>query len=517
VKSSPGRALLCTPLVTALAIAFAQPARAVTYQVIVPMPIASSQSRTATCEDIYGALVAPLISYTGGPLSQTRQVLSQHSFGPWITMVGECLRNYQATRAVPASCPANQQGTASANQERDWTLNDAGATVSDTGYVTKSTDYSCDYYYLSTQQETKTETDSCPANQRGTGQVRNYQRSYDLWSDSSKRNYTDWALTQTTAATCAYYYVSTQTAYSSSTDACPSNQTGTGATHYYSQTYDLWSDGSKRNYSAWTQYQVSASSCTYYYVSTQTEYTSSFSPCEPGMNGNGVTTNYSRTYQLWSDGSKRNYSGWTFTGSTGSCWWPASCFPAGSMVLMADGSQKEITTLAAGDMVMGPTGPWRVDYLYRTRLGGRRMLSTRDRHFVWTEEHLIWARDEGRQWWWSGHAQGLRDEVASGLVVGLFDNNSIMEEGDPEFANLDFTWVRPDIVDATAEYSPLTEVFEPWAPPGDRRMAFIDGFLVTCGTNQWECDYSKFNWSPDQAQRVREMMARYAGEHPAQA
>lgn len=437
-----------SPVTAALMMAFSGQARSAAYM-IVPFPMSSSESRTATCEQVYGPAVAPVISYDGGPLEQTRKIRSKGVFDPWLTTAGECLRNLHQSRTIAGVCPSDKRGSASDYQERDWILDDADKIVSDTGFVTKSTDYSCDYYYLRSETE-----------------------------------------------------------YSSQTDACASNQTGVGTTRYYRRNYDVWSDGSRRNHTAWELYQSVAASCAYYYVRTVTEYrTEDYDRDYCGDNGGWGTYTDKRTYQLWSDGSKRNYSGWTRYSSNGKCY-PFSCFPAGSMVLMADGTQKEISTIEAGDWVMGPTGPWQVDYLYRNVLGDRKMLSTRDRRFVWTQEHLIWARSEGKEWWWSGNAQGLRDEVVAGVVVGLFDNNSIMEGGRPEFANIDFGWSQVDIIDATAEYSYLTEVFEPMAPKGDRRMAFIDGFLVTCGTNQWECDYSQFHWDDEQRARIHEMIGQ---------
>ncbi len=497
-----------TPLTAALAFAYGGSAYAAAY-LVMPIPVKATQTRTATCDEAYGTIAAPLISYEGGPLSQSRRILADHSFGPWVIESGSCLRNYLQDRDITGVCPANQAGSAVDHQERTWTLDDAGATVNDTGFVTKSSDYTCDYYYLRTETENSNQTDACPANQRGTGESRSYSRTYDVWSDASKRNYSVWTLYNTVASSCAYYYLSTNIEYTSQTAACAANQTGTGSTSYYSRTYDLWSDNTHRNISAWTVYQTTPSSCTYYYVSTQTEYMTSYD-CGTDYYSSGSDV-YRRTYQLWSDGSARNYTGWVYDHGDLSCYPPfSSCFPAGSMVLMADGTQKEISTIVSGDVVMGPTGPWEVDYLYRNRLGPRKMLSTEDRKFTWTQEHLIWARMGGKEWWWSGNAQGLRDEVKAGVVIGLFDNNSIMEGGRPEFANIDNGWSQVDIVDATAEYSPMTEVFEPMAPKGDRRMAFIDGFLVTCGTNQWECDYSKFHWDDKQLALVREMLEKNA-------
>src|SRR5690606_28800364 len=39
------------------------------------------------------------------------------------------------------------------------------------------------------------------------------------------------------------------------------------------------------------------------------------------------------------------------------------CFPSGALVLMADGSLKNIAEVKSGDLVQGPTRVWEVDYL----------------------------------------------------------------------------------------------------------------------------------------------------------
>lgn len=65
-----------------------------------------------------------------------------------------------------------------------------------------------------------------------------------------------------------------------------------------------------------------------------------------------------------------------------------SCFTAGTMILMADGSQRPIETIAAGDQVMGRRG--RINAVMaceRTVLGGRRLYALNGgRQFV-TAEH----------------------------------------------------------------------------------------------------------------------------------
>jgi len=141
----------------------------------------------------------------------------------------------------------------------------------------------------------ETTTSACPAAQPSG--VINMRRDFEVWSDGSKRNYSAW---YETGRTCAAIKSSTETEFQ--TLACPS-ATPSG-TWKQSRTYDLWSDGSKKNYSAWTDV---TKTCAAVKSSTETE-TQSLS-C-PSTHPSGTWTQ-SRTYDLWSDGSKKNYSAWT--------------------------------------------------------------------------------------------------------------------------------------------------------------------------------------------------------------
>lgn len=95
--------------------------------------------------------------------------------------------------------------------------------------------------------EYENSTYSCPATHPSG--VINVRRSYDLWSDGSRRNYSEWS---ETSRTCAA--VKTGTSSESQTLACP-DLTPSG-TWSQTRTFDTWSDGSKKNYSAWSDTSV---------------------------------------------------------------------------------------------------------------------------------------------------------------------------------------------------------------------------------------------------------------------
>lgn len=182
----------------------------------------------------------------------------------------------------------------------------------------------------------------------------------------------------------------------------------------------------------------------------------------------------------------------TYTNCNCNC---ASCFPAGSVVLMADGSWKEISLIRAGDFIQGPTGPWEVERVDLPILGPRDMWSFEDGSMLWSAEHPLWARNvaTGKQWWWSADPDVWRHEIEIGVTVGLFDNHSIMSHGDEvEFAHLEEVWVQKRPVKVSG-YGFDTQLYLPIAKNGDR-MGFVNGYLVTFGTDQYKYDYSKFEW-----------------------
>lgn len=91
-------------------------------------------------------------------------------------------------------------------------------------------------------------TQACPATQPQG--VVNIQQSYEVWSDDSVRNASGW---YETSRTCVAVKSRTQT--DSRSYSCPAGQSGSIT---QTRTYDVWSDGSTNNFSAWN---VSSNSC----------------------------------------------------------------------------------------------------------------------------------------------------------------------------------------------------------------------------------------------------------------
>ncbi len=167
----------------------------------------------------------------------------------------------------------------------------------------------------------------------------------------------------------------------------------------------------------------------------------------------------------------------------------STCFPAGSMVLMANKTLKPIEQVVVGEMVMAPNGPTRVIGTETPYLGLRKLLQLSDGH-TWSEEHTHWTRaDDGTQWWWSSNPDSWRSEVEQGLFGGLLDNSTLRTGSTGfEFAHMD-GWKREVPKEIPGEYSmPLYFIRTNGAP------VIIDGYVVGAGPDESAFDYTTLDW-----------------------
>lgn len=177
-------------------------------------------------------------------------------------------------------------------------------------------------------------------------------------------------------------------------------------------------------------------------------------------------------------------------------WAPVTCFPAGSMVLMADGTEKAIETIIESDILMGADGqPVTIKVLDFPILGERKMLSfAEDRTMRWSDEHLFWGKNETKQWWWTADHSSWIKEVEMGAVVGLKDNNSFLPTEGFQFANME-GFVNRTVIDVSHEY-PEGRNTKLYLPVNNTGVPFIvNGYVVTGGTNEFTYDYTQFDWS----------------------
>lgn len=178
----------------------------------------------------------------------------------------------------------------------------------------------------------------------------------------------------------------------------------------------------------------------------------------------------------------------------------STCFPAGSLVLMADFTWKKIEDVVVGDLVMSPTGVAVIRQIDRPVLGERRMFRMNDHSLYWSAEHSFWVKRMHREWLWTLDPEALAREAAAGDIGGVKDFTTLFvgEDGKPElFAKWEAynggCWeinhpVRAHEFDDRPElplYLPLTENGE---------LIIVNGYVVGAAINEDAFDYSSLEW-----------------------
>lgn len=193
-----------------------------------------------------------------------------------------------------------------------------------------------------------------------------------------------------------------------------------------------------------------------------------------------------------------------------------TCFPAGSMVLMADGIEKRIEHVRIGDWIMGADGkPVQIHQIDTPILGNRRMMSMTDGSLLWSEEHAMWTRDAAHaEWWWSANPEAWRAEVAQGAIGGLHDNASMREGEGYAFAHMT-GWIEKGVIEAQG-YGPDTQLYLPMT---NGVPIIVNGYAVGAGVNEDGYDYKALRWSPERivGTLARQALARVMRHMPSHA
>ncbi len=167
-----------------------------------------------------------------------------------------------------------------------------------------------------------------------------------------------------------------------------------------------------------------------------------------------------------------------------------TCFPAGNLVMMADGEWRVIEGIRVGEYVMGADGkPAEVIGMELPILGDRKLMRMGDGSLSWSEEHLLWAKQGGKEWWWSANREIWKDEVRKGLVQGLDDDDSILE-GRVEFAHME-GWVdrEVEVIDAPRD-------LQLFLPVTRGVPIIVNGYLAEAWAHELTYDHKQFAWSP---------------------
>jgi hypothetical protein len=152
------------------------------------------------------------------------------------------------------------------------------------------------YSYTTTQDQAA----GCPAD-RPSGYILQ-RRTYEVWTDGSARNFGGWYNVADYCSAVGLYTTTRDNAV-----GCPAERPS--GYILQRQSYEVWSDGSTRNFSAW--YNV-ADYCVAVYRSTQTfyqQYTCAPVDGQGRITSSGTFTN-AYQYQLWSDNTWRNQTAW---------------------------------------------------------------------------------------------------------------------------------------------------------------------------------------------------------------
>jgi hypothetical protein len=191
-----------------------------------------------------------------------------------------------------------------------------------------------------------------------------------------------------------------------------------------------------------------------------------------------------------------------------------ACFVAGSKVLMADSTWKNIEQVQVGELMYSIDGPAVCIEEEITFLGDRKLLTfAEDESIFWSEDHLFWTINvEDKEWWWSYNPTRVRSQIRAaqniGLELGLLNNYSIRDETCPvKYAHLD-GWKFRQIKSATTntdEYNENTPLF---LPVTSGAPIIVNGYLVCSGVDESKFDYTAIKWA--------EVVSRYNAEQRIQ-
>lgn len=171
----------------------------------------------------------------------------------------------------------------------------------------------------------------------------------------------------------------------------------------------------------------------------------------------------------------------------------SSCFPAGSLVTMADGTTKTIEKVRVGDQVVGLSGIVEVYGVETPVLGDRTLLRMADGSLKWSAEHAFWVRRGHRQWF------GTHDKAE-------FDREARLGLGSPGLQNSpEDVWTLARSEEAYAHASGWKKQRAVAVPArADLPLYYIrttgchtllvNGYVVSGCITDADFDYTKVNW-----------------------
>lgn len=226
--------------------------------------------------------------------------------------------------------------------------------------------------------------------------------------------------------------------------------------------------------------------------------------------GTGITvtkvSNIQYSFSTGTSGVKTGTYRVTATNSAGSATYNASisvsggaqsCFVAGSLVTMADGSLRAIETVDVGEWVKTAVGVAQVTELYLPILGERTLYAMADGKCRTSGEHSLWSRDlaTGEQWWATRDMEQWRVEAITGEGPN-FNGHEPFDLTHAEGSTWGFAtesgWI--DTTWHSVPASPDTQLYHLLLDTGG--TYFVDGYLVSSIADTGGVDWETFSWSP---------------------
>lgn len=174
----------------------------------------------------------------------------------------------------------------------------------------------------------------------------------------------------------------------------------------------------------------------------------------------------------------------------------ASCFVAGTLVRMADGSDKNIEDVVVGDVVLTSHGEDTVKQLWRPILGPRPLIQMKDGTARVSSDHPLWSRDpvSHQQFWCTRDMDEWLWDVNYGIGSWFGDDALPFDlSGKPnrswEYATLDgFKTMTWEFVPADPETQLYHLILE------NHGSYFADGYLAVTQGDKCGVDWTQFEW-----------------------
>lgn len=173
-----------------------------------------------------------------------------------------------------------------------------------------------------------------------------------------------------------------------------------------------------------------------------------------------------------------------------------TCFIAGTLILLADGTWKPIETFTGGEWVQGADGINEVLGVQRTHLGRRRALYTfEDRSIYFSGEHLFWIRRKGEEFFgctdMTQHLMEKDVELFPQFEGLTLTRNALVIDRLVDFAVMDGWKLDEPII--AREYGSCTPLYE--LVLGGSHTMIANGYLVGGNVHDDDFDYSIIHWN----------------------